>query len=137
MVETIVVKQLYERPGGTRLGIGGGEYDLRDSGEQNCSRTHRAGLKGHVECGLVKSPIPHRGRGLGDGDHLGVGGWVPECMALIVGGGNHPALADDHRAHGHLVGRERVFRFRHGQTHVPFVKGVVQGKAFQASSDRP
>src|SRR6185369_1631681 len=69
---------------------------------------------------------PERPSGLGEGDHLGVGGRVVELLALVVGPGNDPlAPVNDDGPDRDLVGVGGEAGFLQGHFHVQDVERVA------------
>jgi hypothetical protein len=113
------------------FGVGDGVADAFDAGHQQGAGAHRAGLLGHVDGGAGEPPGAELGGGLGDGEHLGVGGRVLAAFDGVVGGADDFAADFDDCADGDFVLAPRVDGLIIGQAHE---KGVVadelRGEAF-------
>ena len=84
---------------------------------------HRARLERHVEHAVEHPPAAERPGGLAQRDDLGVGGGVLAQLALVVPGGDHLAVVDDHRADRDVVVVQRALGLAQGQAHEVVVAG--------------
>ena len=66
-----------------RLRIPRAEDDTVNARGEDCSRAHRAGLKGDDERAARQAPRAERASGLAQRDDLGVAGWVVMTLATV------------------------------------------------------
>ena len=85
-------------PAAPALGSAGAEDDGGDAGEDDRAGAHRAGLEGDVEGRAGQAPAAERLGGGADREDLGVGGRVAAQLALVAGGGEQLAVAEDRGA---------------------------------------
>jgi len=103
MVESRVGQQLVQRVNRARLGIGGAVNEPGNAGLQNRPGAHRARFQRHVKHAIVEPPATQRFGGLGDGNHLGVGCWVAQLLALVVSRSDDSFAMYNYRANWDLV----------------------------------
>jgi hypothetical protein len=114
-----------DRAGGAGLGVGGADHDCRDAGEDDRPGAHRAGLEGDVEDRPRQAPAAERRRRGADHQHLGVGGRVAPQLALVAGGGEQLAVAEDRGADRHVAMALGPARLLERDVHRPRVLGGI------------
>src|SRR5262245_57663773 len=119
MIQARIAGNLIQRMTGPRLGIGTTVNDERNARLDNGPGTHRTRFEGDIKNGPFEPPGLQRGGGLGDGDHLGVGGGILEQLALIVCLADDAALRiEEDSADGHLIFSGSQLRLIEGHLHV-------------------
>lgn len=97
------------------------------------SSAHGARFQGDIEHTILQSPGSKGIGGLGDGDHLRMGGGILELLPLVVGPGEDPfGKRKDHRSHRNLILLGRLDRLIQRETHVFEMKrvpGIAPGHA--------
>ena len=85
VVQARVSGEIVEGAGGTGLGILGGVDEAANTGGVERAGTHGAGFKGCIEGTPSEAPATELACGATEGEELGVGRWVTECLTLVVG----------------------------------------------------
>ena len=96
VVEPGIREQVVERSAGAGLRICGAEHEPADTGGDECPGAHRARLQRHDDGALRQAPTAEPGRGVAQGEELGVGGRVARAFALVVAFRDDDAVGDDH-----------------------------------------
>ena len=73
-----------------------------DTGVENSSGAHGAGLQCHIELTLVQPPGAQGSVGLGDGLHLRMGGSGLQLLPAVAAPAHHLSFPDNDAPHGHL-----------------------------------
>lgn len=103
VIEIGGLKEIPKATGSSAFGIGAAKDDAADATVDDGSGAHGAGFFGDVEITLVQAPIAHGALGLGEGEHLGMGGGILQSLDLIPGAGDYLSLMDDDGSDGHFV----------------------------------
>jgi len=103
VIEIGGLKEIPKAAGCSTFRIGTTEDDAADATVDDGSGAHGAGFFGDVEITLVQAPITHGALGLGEGEHLGMGGGILQSLDLVPSSGDDLALMDDDGTDGHLV----------------------------------
>src|SRR5215218_4893160 len=85
VVQARVSGEIVEGAGSTSLGILGGVDEAANTGGVERAGAHGAGFEGCIEGTLSESPATEFACGATQGEELGVGRWVTECLTLVVG----------------------------------------------------
>jgi len=125
MVEGGLGEHVEDTAGRAGLRVGGREDDGGDAGEDDRPGAHRAGLEGDVERGVGEAPAAERlGRGA-DRQHLGVRGRIAAQLALVAGGGQELALAQQGGADRYVAVLLGPARLGQGELHPALVRGLL------------
>lgn len=127
MVEPLVFVERIQGPQRTRLRVRRAEDAACDACLVHEAGTHRAWLKRDVDRAVRQAPPPEAGRRLADRQQLGVSRGVVVALSAVISCRDDLAVADDDRAHRHLIGKRSLTRLLEGQVHVVFV-GVLQAQ---------
>ncbi len=111
-------------PTGAKFGVSGAEDNTGDAGQVYGPDTHRAGLQANKEGAIVQAPTFKGRRGGRQGQHLGVGGGIPQRFDAVVAPADDPLVVDDHAADRHLVDQHGGLRLFEGLAH-PMLVSVV------------
>ena len=117
VVEPGVRTEVVERAAGTGPRVARPVDQPADPGRDECTRAHRARLERHHHRDVGQSPAPDRGRGVAEGQHLGVRGRVASALTLVVTGRHDPPVDQRHGADGHLPLRGRCPCLGQGELH--------------------
>ena len=123
VVQSRVVEQLKERPGGPGFGVGRTVNHEGDTCLKNGPGTHWAWLKRDIQRAFFEPPTAERFGGLRNGDHFGVRGRVLQLFPLIVRGGNDLVVMHDHRTDGNLRFFKSGQSFNERHLHVTLMPG--------------
>ena len=129
VVEPIFLEEVHQGAATSGLGVGGAKVDLRDTGENDGARAHRAGLKRDVEARVFEAPTAEVRRGLRNGEDFGVRGGVLEKLTLVVRLADDLPIMDNDATDGNFAGVEGLFGFAEGGLHVARVF-IVHGGGF-------
>lgn len=112
------------------LRIRGSEKHARHARKRNCAGAHRAWFLGDIKIAVGKPPITDGACGLGDGDHLGMGGGILEKLGLIVGAGDHVIASHNHGAYWNVAGFDRRLCFTECDAHVKLFLTMMAHRVF-------
>ena len=138
MVEPGIGAEVVQRTARARLGVGGPEHQPAQPGGHRRAGAHRARFERDVQGGVVQSPRSGLGRGLAQGQDLGVAGRVAGGLSLVAGGRDHPIPADHDRSDRHLAGVARSPGLLECQLHRrPVVHGRHRSAGSRATKPTP
>ena len=104
MIQRGKLQQVQRAAGRAALGIAGTEDDALHARMNERAGAHGARLLGDVERAVGEPPVAGGFLGLGEGEHLRVGGGIAEEFHLIEGAGDDASGAHDDGADGNLPG---------------------------------
>jgi hypothetical protein len=119
VVQTRIGGEVVEGTGGAGFGILGGINEATYASGVKGASAHGAGFEGGVECAAGEAPAAELAGGATEGEELGVGRRVFQCLAFVVGRRQDLSILGDHGADGYLspLGSQR---------------GLFEGAAHQA-----
>ena len=117
MVERGLGKQVEQRTGRARFGVGRAKNHARQPRVQHGPGAHGARLQRHIQRAALQPVIAQRPRGLAQGGDFGMRAGVMRAHAGIASGGDAAPVLDHHRAHRHFAARCRFMRGLQGQAH--------------------
>jgi hypothetical protein len=111
MVETRVGEDFEAGADGAAFGIVGAVNETRDSGLNDGTGAHAAGLDGDVKSGIGKAVVAEKTGGFAESDDFGVGCRVAIADGAVARAGKDITVMDEHRADGDFAGCSRGARF--------------------------
>ena len=126
VIETPILGDVVEAPGGTCFQIGCTESDSFQPRQHSRPGTHSARFEGHdqgVSCQTPVPVIPGRSR---ENQDLGVGGRILQLFPAVVVGSNHLALrVEEHGTHRNVAVGGCQGGFGEGGSHSRFELGMI------------
>src|SRR5258708_21624227 len=104
MVEACVGEDIKAGADGAAFGIVGAVDEARDTGLDDCSRTHAARLDGDVERGIGKTVGGQEAGGLAQNDNFSVSSGVTIANCTVAGANEDLSIMDKDSADGDFAG---------------------------------
>jgi hypothetical protein len=103
VIELGHLQQIEQAAGGAALDVRTTKDHPSEPGVNDRSGAHRAGFLGDVKIAVDQAPIVDRAFGLGDSQHLGVGGGISEGFDLVPGARDDLSFPNDDRSDRYLI----------------------------------
>ncbi len=127
VIEARVAGKVVESTSGAGFGVEGGVDKAAYAGGVERAGTHGAGFEGCVEGTVGEAPTTEFAGGATEGEELGVGRWISQGLALVVGRREDLSVSSDYCANGYLSllgGQRCLFQGAPHQVEVPCIFGI-------------
>ena len=103
VIQGWLLQEIEKSPCRAAFRVPAAEDDPPNAAMHDRPGAHGAGLFGDVKVTIGETPVSLGLLSLGEGEHLGMGGRVPEGLDLVVGARDDPAFLNDDGSDGHFL----------------------------------